>query len=51
MVILGERLSEAAKMEAIGRFVVGIAHDFNNVLAGILAYAELLHDQLPEQSR
>jgi signal transduction histidine kinase len=38
-------------MEAIGRFVVGIAHDFNNVLAGILAYAELLHDQLPEQSR
>lgn len=46
-----ERLSEAAKMEAIGRFVLGIAHDFNNVLAGILAYAELLHDQLPEQSR
>jgi signal transduction histidine kinase len=46
-----ERLIEAAKMEAIGRFVVGIAHDFNNVLAAILAYAELLHDQLPEQSR
>jgi signal transduction histidine kinase len=46
-----ERRSEAARMEAVGRFVVGIAHDFNNVLAGILAYAELLHDQLPEQSR
>jgi PAS domain S-box-containing protein len=47
---LGERLRQAEKMEAIGRLAGGIAHDFNNVLAGILAYGEMLFDEAPESS-
>jgi len=45
---LEERLRQAEKMEAIGRFASGIAHDFNNVLGPILAYGEMLFDEAPE---
>jgi PAS domain S-box-containing protein len=38
---LEERLKQAEKMEAIGRFADGIAHDFNNILGAILGYGEL----------
>ncbi|MDB5947431.1 MAG: hypothetical protein JWQ33_2457, partial [Ramlibacter sp.] len=44
------RLQQAAKMEAIGRFAGGIAHDFNNILAGVRAYGEMLHEEIPEGS-
>ena len=47
---LEERLQQAEKMEAIGRFASGIAHDFNNVLGGITAYGEMLFDDAPENS-
>ena len=47
---LEERLRQAEKMEAIGRFASGIAHDFNNVLGGILAYGEMLFDEAPENT-
>jgi signal transduction histidine kinase len=47
---LEERLRQAEKMEAIGRFASGIAHDFNNVLGGILAYGEMLVDEAPENT-
>ena len=47
---LEQRLRQAAKMEAIGRFAGGISHDFNNVLAGIFAYGEMLTDETPADS-
>jgi PAS domain S-box-containing protein len=47
---LGERLRQAEKMEAVGRLAGGIAHDFNNVLAGILAYGDMLFEQAPAES-
>jgi light-regulated signal transduction histidine kinase (bacteriophytochrome) len=34
----------SSKLEAIGTLAAGIAHDFNNILAGIVAYAELIDD-------
>ena len=47
---LEERLRQAEKMEAIGRFASGIAHDFNNVLGGIFAYGEMLLDEAPDNA-
>jgi PAS domain S-box-containing protein len=38
---LQEELSEARKMEAIGRLAGGVAHDYNNMLNIITGYAEL----------
>src|SRR3984893_4122305 len=47
---LEQRLRQAEKMEAVGRRVGGIAHDFNNVLAGVLAYGEMLFEETPGNS-
>ena len=48
---LKERLRQAERMEAIGRFASGIAHDFNNVLGGIVGYGEMLVDEAPENTK
>jgi signal transduction histidine kinase/ActR/RegA family two-component response regulator len=40
-----ERLSQAVKLEAIGRLAAGIAHDFNNILTSILGYAYLIQSR------
>jgi signal transduction histidine kinase/FixJ family two-component response regulator len=47
---LEQRLREAAKMEAVGRFAGGIAHDFNSVLTGVFGYGEMLMESIPADS-
>jgi len=45
---LETQLSEARRLEALGRLAGGVAHDFNNMLSVMSGYAELLEEQIPE---
>ncbi|MBP6443878.1 MAG: response regulator [Gemmatimonadales bacterium] len=46
---LERRLTEAARLESIGRLAGGIAHDFNNLITAISGYGHLLEARVADQ--
>jgi two-component system, chemotaxis family, CheB/CheR fusion protein len=45
-----ESLHHAEKMQAVGQLAGGVAHDFNNQLTTVLAFTELLREQVGDNT-
>ena len=42
------QMVQAQRMEMVGRLAGGVAHNFNNLLTGVIGFAELARESLPE---
>lgn len=47
---LEAQLERARRMESLGALAGGVAHDLNNILGPMVAYPELILEELPEES-
>ncbi|RME94069.1 MAG: PAS domain S-box protein, partial [Verrucomicrobia bacterium] len=47
---LEQHIREQQRLEAIGQLAGGVAHEINNPITGIINYAEILEEALPEDS-
>ncbi len=47
---LRDQLVQTTRLAAIGKLAAGVAHEINNPLTGVLAYAEDMLDELPDNS-
>ena len=47
---LTNRLARAERMESLGLLAGGVAHDLNNILGPVVAYPDLILEELPEGS-